>query len=83
MYCVCIVCIVYVCIVYVCILGINGVNPQYSGQNYRSAIMNYVNIIFDYNMAVILDLHWTDFGTNPSTHQNPMPDRDHAVEFWR
>jgi hypothetical protein len=39
-----------------CWLGINGINPQYSGQNYQNAVHNYVKILNSAGLAVILDL---------------------------
>jgi len=51
-----------------CWLQINGVKPQYSGIIYQSAIMDYVDLLNENGIAVILDLldcprfqsrHWT------------------------
>ena len=66
-----------------CWLGINGVNPAYSGANYQNAIAQYVALLTSYNLAVILDLHWSAPGTQVARGQLPMPARDHAVELWR
>jgi len=65
-----------------CWLQINGVKPQYSGTIYQSAIMEYVDLLNQNGIAVILDLHWTAPGSNPAIGQLPMPDMDHSVDFW-
>ena len=66
-----------------CWLGINGVNPTYSGANYRRAVADYVTLLNRAGLAVILDLHWTAAGTAIALSQAPMPNRDHTPEFWR
>lgn len=66
-----------------CWLNINGVNPAYGGTTYRNAIVNYVNLLHQYNMYVILDLHWSAPGTQRSTGQMNMADADHAPAFWQ
>ncbi len=73
-----------------CWLGIDGVNPAYSGAAYQKAIENYVALLHRNGMAAILDLHWTD-GADPTggcpsataTCQKPMPDAAHTPAFWR
>src|SRR6188472_1072394 len=42
-----------------CWLGINGVDPAYSGETYRTAIHEYVDRLNAAGLRVILDLHWT------------------------
>jgi hypothetical protein len=66
-----------------CWLGVNGVNPAYAGANYRTAIVNYVNLLNQNGLAAILDLHWTAPGSNQATGQQPMPDQDHSPAFWQ
>lgn len=66
-----------------CWLGINGVAPAYSGDNYRRAIADYVALLNRTGLSVILDLHWTAAGTAKALGQAPMPNRDHTPEFWR
>ena len=66
-----------------CWLGINGVNPLYGGAAYRNAIASYVSNLHQAGLYVILDLHWNAPGTNPAAAQQPMPDADHAVDFWK
>lgn len=66
-----------------CWLGINGIKPQYSGQNYINALTGYVNMFTSQGFVVILDLHWTAPGSQQATKQLPMPDRDHTIDFWK
>ena len=66
-----------------CWLGINGVDPAYSGETYRTAIHEYVDRLNAAGLRVILDLHWTAPGEALATEQQPMADRDHAPDFWR
>jgi cellulase (glycosyl hydrolase family 5)/Big-like domain-containing protein/PKD domain-containing protein len=65
-----------------CWLGINGINPLFSGAGYRSAIAGYVNLLNENGLYVILDLHWSAPGEEVATHQQTMPDLDHSVDFW-
>jgi len=66
-----------------CWLGINGVLPQFSGANYQRAIINYVRLLNQYGMYVILDLHWSAAGGAQALNQQPMPDEDHSPAFWK
>ena len=66
-----------------CWLGINGVKPAYSGAAYRLAIADYVSLLNRHGMVAVLDLHWTAAGSAVALAQQPMPNRDHTVEFWR
>jgi hypothetical protein len=63
-----------------CWLGINGANP--GGTTYQQAIINYINLLNQYGMYVIVDLHWNAPGTQLSTGQQDMADADHGVAFW-
>ena len=56
-----------------CWLNINGVQAQYGGTNYISAITSYVNRLNAHGMIVILNLHFSAPGT--TSHMQ------HAV--WR
>src|SRR5262249_12532992 len=66
-----------------CWLAINGANAAFAGANYQGAIADYVARLVAHDLAPILELHWSAPGTMPATGENPMPDRDHSVEFWR
>ena len=65
-----------------CWLGINGVNPSFSGATYRSAIHHYVRLLHNAGMVAILDLHWNAPGTTLATGQQVMADANHSVAFW-
>ena len=65
-----------------CWLGINGVPASYSGVSYQQAIQQYVSLLHQAGMVVILDLHWAAPGATPATGQLPMADADHAPAFW-
>jgi hypothetical protein len=65
-----------------CWLGINGVNPAYSGTKYRDAIVDYVSRLNDAGLVAIVDLHWNAPGTQLSRGQQVMADSDHAPAFW-
>src|SRR5262245_1479096 len=52
-----------------CWLGINGITAAYAGANYRYAVIDYVNLLNQYGIAVILDLHWNAPGAFPATDQ--------------
>ncbi|HVR18985.1 MAG TPA: cellulase family glycosylhydrolase [Polyangiaceae bacterium] len=66
-----------------CWLGINGVLPESSGENYRTAIEDYVELILDAGLFPILDLHWAAPGEVQARRLQPMPNRDHSADFWR
>jgi endoglucanase len=65
-----------------CWLGINGVNPAFSGPNYQAAIAGYVRRLNDAGLVAILDLHWNAPGSLLSDRQQVMADADHAPAFW-
>jgi hypothetical protein len=66
-----------------CWLGINGVKPHLSGATYRSAIREYVSGLQRAGLYVILDLHWTAPRDGLATGLLPLPDAEHAPDFWR
>jgi hypothetical protein len=65
-----------------CWLNINGVNPLYGGAPYQTAIHSYVNLLHQFGIYAILDLHWNAPGAAKATGQEVMPDADHAPAFW-
>jgi hypothetical protein len=65
-----------------CWLGINGAREAVSGDNYKTAIKNYVNRLHQYDLIPILELHWVGPGTSLATRLQPMLDADHAPAFW-
>ena len=66
-----------------CWLGINGIQPKFGGESYRRAIRAWVTRLERQNLYVILDLHWAAPGEEQATGIIPMPDADHATDFWR
>jgi endoglucanase len=65
-----------------CWLGINGAPPDTSGANYTAAIGAYVDLLHKYGLIPIVELHWVGPGSDLAVRQQPMPDADHAVDFW-
>src|SRR6266568_9397698 len=63
-----------------CWLGINGVKT--GGTVYQQAIQNYVTVLNQQGMYVILDLHWNAPGATKATGQTNMADSDHSPAFW-
>lgn len=66
-----------------CWLGINGIKPAYGGDNYRQAIQGYVHRLNAAGLYVIIDLHLAQPGSGQAHGIIPMPDADHAPDFWR
>ena len=65
-----------------CWLGINGIAPQLGGTAYQATIRSYVDRLERAGLYVILDLHVAAPGTFQATGIIPMPDADHAPDFW-
>jgi hypothetical protein len=65
-----------------CWLAINGAPASVSGENYKNAIKQYVNLLHKYDLVPILDLHWVGPATTAAERLQPMPDADHAPAFW-
>ncbi|MEP6730686.1 MAG: cellulase family glycosylhydrolase [bacterium] len=66
-----------------CWLAINGVNASYAGATYQQAIVDYVATLNRYGIVAIVEPHWTAPGTTIPLAQQPMPNRDHTVDFWK
>jgi hypothetical protein len=66
-----------------CWLGINGVATDVGGSSYQAAIASYVQLLRGSGRYVILDLHWNAPGSTLAKSQQPMPDADHAEDFWK
>jgi hypothetical protein len=65
-----------------CWLGINGAPAAYSGAVYRTAIVNYVNLLHQNGIYAELSLIWAAPGSNQATYQPGAPDADHSPAFW-
>jgi endoglucanase len=59
-----------------------GLNPAWTGANYRNAMVQYVNQITASGMVAIVDLHWTSPNGRLATGQQPMADQDQSPAFW-
>jgi hypothetical protein len=66
-----------------CWLGINKIEPKYSGTRYRRAITRYVKLLQRHGMYVELSLMWAAPGEYPATYQAGGPNRDHSPALWR
>jgi endoglucanase len=66
-----------------CWLGIDGAARADSGTRYRQAIEHYVKLLNRFGMIPILSLNWSAPARLPALGQQPMPDEDHSVAFWR
>lgn len=66
-----------------CWLGINGLNPAYSGVAYRSAITAYVSQLDAAGLYAILDVHWNAPGNEQADGQQDMLDASHGYALWR
>ncbi len=65
-----------------CWLGLNGIDPAFGGQSYRSAIGKFVTDLVEAGKYVNVDLHWNAPGDAIALSQQPMADADHASAFW-
>ena len=65
-----------------CWLGINGVNPLFSGAAYRDAVVAYVGRLNTAGLIAVLDLHWSAPGGLLAAGQQVMADADHSPAFW-
>jgi hypothetical protein len=66
-----------------CWLGLHGLDPRLSGDDYRAAIARYVRDLRARGLYVILDLHWSAPAEIAADHQLPMADAANAPDFWR
>lgn len=65
-----------------CWLSINGASPATSGKTYKDDIALYVGLLQQFHIVPIVELHWVGPGTSAADRQQPMPDADHALDFW-
>ena len=64
-----------------CWLGCTDVKPEYSGETYRSQIIDYVNRLNSNGLYAIVDLH--NAAPNTPVNGSPMPNQDNSLNFWR
>jgi endoglucanase len=65
-----------------CWLANDALSPAYSGDNYKTAIRNYVKTLHKYHLIPILELHWAAPGTMLANQQLNMPNADNTPRFW-
>jgi hypothetical protein len=65
-----------------CWLGINSVKRAYSGADYRTAIIHFVELLHSRGIYVELSLIWAAPGRFRATYQPGAPDEDHAPAVW-
>jgi len=61
-----------------CILGINGVNPAYSGATYLNAITGFVNRLHTHGIYAEVSLMWAAPGTQQALGHPQILDQDHS-----
>jgi endoglucanase len=68
--------------------GYASLNPQFSGNSYRAAIVRYVKRLNHFGIYVVLRLSGAAPGDHAygsdtsSSDEIPMADRDHSLAFW-
>lgn len=65
-----------------CWLGINELNPRFSGASYRATIADYVSRLERSGLTPILNLHFSAPGGTVPTEAKPMADEQHSPAFW-
>ena len=63
-------------------LPVNQLSWRQNTSNYKSEIAQAVSWIKETGMAVIIDLHWSDQGTNANAAQQKMADTN-SLLFWK
>ena len=64
-----------------CWLGTQGFAAEFSGQNYRTGIVDYVDVLRSQGHAVVLSLDWSGTGADPSG-QGILPTAEFSTRFW-
>src|SRR5438105_3705880 len=65
-----------------CWLNINMGGSAYGGAPYQSTITNYVKLLHQRGLYVVLSLAWNAPGASQARDQQVMADADHAPAFW-
>ena len=65
-----------------CWLGLAGIPATYAGETYRAAIADWVALLRQRGMVVIVALDWSGTGTTDDVARRPMPARATAPAFW-
>lgn len=66
-----------------CWLGRNGAPASFSGEIYRDALAQWVDLLHDEGLGIVLSLIWVNAGDERAIDQERMPNRDHSIDFWR
>jgi hypothetical protein len=66
-----------------CWLGLDGINPEFGGTNYRKAIESYVTLLHRQDLVVILDLHVVVPNSVTEATGQDMADAKYAPAFWK
>ncbi len=66
-----------------CWLGLEGVDPAFSGPSYQQGILDYIDVLRSEEIAVLLTLGWSAAGDEPATGPGLLPNADHSTEFWQ
>ncbi len=59
-----------------------GKFASYSGETYRTSITNWVNLLTQNNIAVVVEIHWSAPGTFIARDQTAMLNRDNSIRAW-
>jgi endoglucanase len=66
-----------------CWLGVSSnVDPLFSGEAYKKAIIGYVSLLHKYALVPILELHFAAPGDLLADKQWPLPNLDNTPTFW-
>lgn len=66
-----------------CWLGLADVLPALGGENYRKAIVEWVDRLNRHGLVVVLSLAWSASADRRALSQAPMANADHSESFWR
>jgi hypothetical protein len=56
-------------------------NPG-SDNPYKQSIRTFIDFLHQFHIVPIVELHWVGPGNAVAIGQQPMPDADHAIDFW-
>ena len=65
-----------------CWLGRNGVEPAFGGDSYRRSVLEWVDLLAENDMWVIVGMSWSGPGDDLGQGGKKMPNRDHSIDFW-
>ena len=59
-------------------------NADFTGRAYQASLQQLVHLLTDeYQLHVILDLHWTGKKDEKALELKPLPNPDYSASFWR